>query len=238
MADSAPMALCVIFYFIIPSSFAFFRYCRNGPHPLPKREVSSLVTWSFVVKRIPWGLIFLVGAGYAMNHGMIKSGLAKIIDKRLNKLKDWPYEASVLIIIIGSAVLSQVFVSIAAINTIMSFLLPMTTKFTVHPLRLCLPASIVACGAYLLPVSGSSLGMVTALGNIKPGSIFIIGLLPWCMNMLFTYILAVAWMRVIFPEYDHYPDGLKANLTAYDENITDSDNYTTTILFETTTIFV
>lgn len=180
----------------------------------------SLITWGFVVKRIPWGLVYLVGAGMAMNQGMKKSGLAKQICNTLENMKHWPYEAQIFIVILVSGLLSQVFVSIAATNTILSFLLPLSTKLTVHPLRFCLPVSLVATGAYLLPVSGASLGMVTALGNIRPQSVLLVGLFPWMLTIIFTYIHAIAWMRVVYPNHIYYPAGLTANMSGYEDELT------------------
>lgn len=150
-----------------------------------------------------------------MNIGMKKSGLAKQIADIMANMKDWHYEAQILIIIVVSALMSQVFVSIAAVNTILSFLLPLTLKLKVHPLRLCLPSCLVAMGAYLLPVSGSSLALVTTIGNIKPSTVARVGLFPWTINLLFVYFHAIGWMRVVYYDYDLFPTGLEPNMEGY-----------------------
>lgn len=207
----------MILFFIVPSGFSFFRYChKNGTKPLPKGETSGLLTWNFVVKRIPWGLIYLIGAGTALNEGMKTSGLDKQLSGMLSHIKSWPYEAQIIIIIMISAVMSQAFVSIVALNTLLTFLLPLSTKLTVHPLRICLPAGLVATGAYLLPVSGASIGMVTALGNIKSQDVLLFGLCPWLLTMFSVYIHSISWMRVVYSDYVNYPPGLKGNWSSHE----------------------
>lgn len=213
MLDSAPVALVVIFYFILPSTLNFFRYCCKTDHPLPKGETPSIVTWAFVVNRIPWGLVFLIGSGFAINHGMLKSGLADLIINKLYNMRDWPYEATVVIVIFGTAVLTQILVSVACVTTVMAFLLPLSALFNMHPLRLCIPANVIATSAYLLPVSGATLAMVTALARIKPRDIFAMGCFPLSLSMLLAYIQAVGWIPIVYPELLHFPYGIKADIS-------------------------
>lgn len=163
-------------------------------------------------------MLFLVGAGFAMNQGMVESGLAAEIVDKFEKMKHWPIEATIAVIVVTAGILSQIFVSIAAVKTIMSFLLPLSTKFHVHPLRMCFPAALVASGAYLLPVSGASLALVTARGNIAPTKVLLIGLPPWIFAMIVTYIHSF-WYRVVFHDYDLYPKGIRTILDA--KNCTD-----------------
>lgn len=215
--DSASMAIVVVFYFIIPSGFSFLRYFRKkGSKPLPKGQIDSLMTWIFVLKRIPWGLIFLMGSGVAMNLGMKKSGLAEDICQVFECMKHWPYEAQILVIIFLTALLTQVFISNSSVGTMMSVLMPLSEKIDVHPFRLCLPSALTSAGAYLLPVSGASLGMVAALGRIKPQRISLVGLFPWALNIFYVYIHAIGWMRVVFPNYIHFPPGLRINMEEYE----------------------
>lgn len=215
MEDSASLAIAVIFYFIIPSGLQFFNYCRKRK-VVPRGETKSLMTWIFVVKRTPWGLILLIGAGMAINHGMKKSGLAQQICDVFKSMENWPFEAQILVVIILTALFSQAFVSAAAVPTNMSILMPLAQNLDVHPLRLCLPSTLVASGAYLLPVSGSSLSMVSSLIRIKPQKLFVIGLFPWALNICYVYIHAISWIRVIYPHYIRYPPGLKTNMEHYE----------------------
>lgn len=50
----------------------------------------ALLTWSCMQNEFPWGLLLLVGGGYAMADGVAKSGLDKAISEVLKKLDAIP----------------------------------------------------------------------------------------------------------------------------------------------------
>lgn len=58
--------------------------------PNMKREGEKLMSWNDC-KKLPWSLVLLLGAGFAVADGVQSSGLADVLSGFLNCLQDTPY---------------------------------------------------------------------------------------------------------------------------------------------------
>jgi len=72
VADATPAMLMVIVIFIIPIKFQFWPFqCITE---IPKNS-QALITWDILEKRIPWGVLILLGGGFALSDACLKAGL-------------------------------------------------------------------------------------------------------------------------------------------------------------------
>lgn len=124
--NSMPTLLVVVMCFILPANYAFMRYCCNPKKlPLPTAPTPSLITWKFIQSRVPWGLIFLLGGGFALAEGSKQSKMAEIIGSALTGLKVLPNVVLLLVIILVAVFLTAFSSNVAVVNIMAPILFEM-----------------------------------------------------------------------------------------------------------------
>ncbi|KAB7499349.1 hypothetical protein Anas_02008 [Armadillidium nasatum] len=78
VGNATPAIFIVFLLFIIPSRLP---WKDTSAEPIP-----SCLTWEVVHKKVPWGLILLVGGGFAMAEGASASGLSTWLQAQLQAI--------------------------------------------------------------------------------------------------------------------------------------------------------
>jgi sodium-dependent dicarboxylate transporter 2/3/5 len=134
-----------ILFFVIPrNSRGFFSGCE--PH-------KPLLEWNFVQSHFPWGIIILLGGGYALSKGAKESGLTTEMGEWLRALEGLPPSILQLTVMVIIACLTEVASNSATASIVIPILLELSQKMNIHPLYLTLPATITCSYAFMLPVS-------------------------------------------------------------------------------------
>jgi sodium-dependent dicarboxylate transporter 2/3/5 len=132
-----------------------------------KQNGEKLMNWN-ECKKLPWNLILLLGAGFAIADGVQSSGLADVLSKALEFLKDVPYLAIVPAVSILCSIITEIVTSNAATTTLLVPLLYHIAKtMNVHPLLLMIPGGIATEFAFWLPTSTPSNVVGFATGHIE-----------------------------------------------------------------------
>ena len=85
-----------------------------------KNLSAGCLSWQVVAEKVPWGIVILLGGGFAMATAAEKSGLSVVLGEQLRSLDVLPREAIVFIVCIMTAMATE-----AASNTATaSILLP------------------------------------------------------------------------------------------------------------------
>lgn len=127
-------------------------------------------------KKLPWNLILLIGAGFALADGVQSSGLADVMSKSLEFLKDVPYLAIVPAVCLLCSIMTEIITSNVATATLLVPLLYHIAKtMHVHPLLLMIPGGIATEFAYWLPTSTPSNVVGFATGHIQIIDMLIVG---------------------------------------------------------------
>lgn len=164
--NAVPASLIVALSFLLPTSYAFLRYCC-GSKPLPEKPASSLSSWKYLQDNMPWGLIFLVGGGFALAAGSTKSGLDKTLSDRLNGLKSLEHPLILFICLVVALVATSFTANVAVANVILPILAEISIAVKAHPLYLMFPVGIACSMAFHLPVSTPPNAIVCSFANIK-----------------------------------------------------------------------
>ena len=107
--DATPAILMSIFLFILPSNPNFMALFRSTSETPEEVEPSpALITWNFVEKRMPWGIILLFGGGFALAAGSDSSGLSDWIGDQLANLESLDKRLILLILSLLACGLTQV----------------------------------------------------------------------------------------------------------------------------------
>ncbi|KAG4401429.1 hypothetical protein GLYMA_07G265900v4 [Glycine max] len=135
--------------------------------PNKKQEGEKLMDWN-ERKKLPWNLILLLGAGFALADGVQSSGLADVLSRALDFLEDTPYWAIAPAVSLMSSIITEFITSNDATATA-TLLIPLLYNIAktmhVHPLLLMVPGAVAT--AFLLPTSTPSNVVGFATGHIE-----------------------------------------------------------------------
>lgn len=126
--NSMPTIFVVFMCFVLPANYAFLHYCCGGKENLPTTPTPSLITWKFIQTHVPWGLIFLLGGGFALAEGSKVSGMASLIGRALVGLKTLPHTLLLFVVIIMAVILTAFSSNVAIANIIVPVLAEMVCK--------------------------------------------------------------------------------------------------------------
>ncbi|KAM6164087.1 Na(+)/citrate cotransporter isoform 4-T4 [Rhynchocyon petersi] len=108
-ASDATVAIFVaILLFIVPSEKPKFNFCnqseeeRNAPFYPP-----ALLNWKVAQEKVPWGIVLLLGGGFAVAQGCEASGLSEWMGKQMEPLHAVPPAAITLILSLLVAVFTE-----------------------------------------------------------------------------------------------------------------------------------
>ncbi|KAH9331786.1 hypothetical protein KI387_003894, partial [Taxus chinensis] len=138
--DGTASVLVATFLFIIPSG---------------KAPGEKLMDWQ-KCKKLPWNIILLLGAGFAIADGVRISGLATLMSKNLDFLESAPYLAIAPIVAIMSSTLTEFTSNNATTTLFVPLLIQVAVSMHIHPLLLMIPGAIGAQYSYILPTGTPS----------------------------------------------------------------------------------
>lgn len=135
--------------------------------PNKKQPGEKLMDWN-KCKKLPWNIILLLGAGFAIADGFRSSGLADVLSRALNFLENAPYLAIAPVVCLISGTLTEFITSNNATTTIIvPLLIEIAKTMHIHPLLLMIPGAIGAQFAFLLPTSTPSNVVGFTTGHIE-----------------------------------------------------------------------
>ena len=71
IGDATPALLMVMIIFALPTNYKFWPFQSRN---LPSGRSPSLVNWEMIEKKLPWGVILLLGGGFALSDACTKTG--------------------------------------------------------------------------------------------------------------------------------------------------------------------
>ena len=112
----------------------------------------SVHTWKNLAEKMPWGVLLLIGAGFAMADGSDASGfstwVARILANLVGSLEEW---AITLVVTIVVALFTEICSNTAASSLFIPILGALAKELCIHPLKLLLPAVLACSLSFMLP---------------------------------------------------------------------------------------
>lgn len=158
-----------------------------------KAEKRSLLDWSFAEARIPWGVVLLIGSGFAIAGGIDACGLSATIG---TALANWRAGSEALQI--GATATSVTLLSELGSNTaVASLVLPILARtaeaWHMAPLTILIPATIAASCGFMLPIASPMQAIVFASGQLSVKQMVKAGV--W-MDLLGVLLLMGLWALI------------------------------------------
>lgn len=202
--DSTASILVACLLFIlpreVPNVFCWFKPSETNPKP----GFTPILSWRVAQDKVSWGVIILLGGGFALADAATKSGLSKWIGCKLavfDFLDPWVMNLLVCLIIAG---ITEITSNTAIASLAMPIMFELATSVGMHPLYMMISTAVATSFAFCLPVATPPNAIVFSTGFVTIPYMGIVGI-P--MNILAILVLTLAvntWGKAIF-DLDNVP---------------------------------
>lgn len=174
-----------------------------------KRDESGgfqcLMDWE-TVERLPWGILLLIGGGFAIAGGFRDSQLAEWLGNEFSaSVADWPTWLLVAAVCFLLTFLTELTSNVATVGTLMPILAATALKLEIDPLLIMIPATISASCAFMLPIATPPNAIVFGSGRIRMQQMAVYGLV---LNLIGVVVITVATFVLIGPQLGLTVEGL------------------------------
>ncbi|MFQ5715563.1 MAG: SLC13 family permease, partial [Nitrospinales bacterium] len=180
-----------ILLFILPLSF------REGV-PLNGGREFFVLDWKTAEKKVPWGILFLFGGGFALAEGFVQTGLDQWIGTRLSGIADWPQWTVIFLVCLGVTFLTEFTSNTATTTMILPILAAAASAALIPPLLLMIPAALAASFAFMLPIATPPNAIVFGSGWVSVSQMSRAGLALNFAGAALIAILANFLVRGLF----------------------------------------
>ncbi|XP_037784343.1 solute carrier family 13 member 2-like isoform X1 [Penaeus monodon] len=151
--DATPVMFMVFLLFCIPARTSW-TCCSSGDKASETRDrQETCLTWEVVHAKVPWGVILLLGGGFAVAEAAKVSGLSLWLGHQLQYFAVMPKELIVFIVCLITAMLTEVASNTATASVLLPVIKDLALGINVNPLYLMLPAAVCCAYAFMLPVA-------------------------------------------------------------------------------------
>ena len=180
--DGSAGMLIVILLFIIPSKpiawpLKWISQKLNLKKEDPDLEGPSpgLIEWRVIHDRMPWGLVLLLGGGFALSKASKVSGLSRWMGLQLQVLQGLSPWLIITIICVGTALATELTSNVATASILMPILKNVAYALQINPLYLMIPTILTCSFAFMLPVATPPNAIVFTISGMKTFDMVTIG---------------------------------------------------------------
>ncbi|KAG7212210.1 hypothetical protein KM043_012546 [Ampulex compressa] len=196
--DSTPVIFASIMMFFIPKDLNFLYSCSSDPTKRPSKSSEGLITWKVIETRMPWGLMFLLGGGFAISKGSISSCLAKKIGESLIPLRYLPSTLILALICLFVGSITEFTSNVGVANITLPVIAQMCVAMEIHPLYFMVPATLMCSFSFRLPVGTPPNAIVTLAGHIPTKWLITGGCIPAIYSLIVEVILFPTWGAFVY----------------------------------------
>lgn len=205
LKDGVVSIFIVILMFVLPMSVDFVKFLSSSAsyEELAMSKPSpSVVTWNILKEKIPWGLLFLLGGGFALAEGSKATGLSSMIGASLNGLHGLPPSLVLLVVVLVTQFITEFTSNVAIANLILPVLANMARTLDMDPRYLMIPATLACSMAFHMPVGTPPNAIVAGVAHIPTSKMAIGGIGPKIISTLIVWGAYPTWGSLIFKPED------------------------------------
>jgi sodium-dependent dicarboxylate transporter 2/3/5 len=182
LSDTGIVMTAALILFILPSA---------------NKKQGQLMVWEDV-SHLPWGVLILFGGGLALADAVSSSGLANWLGGYLSYMDAFGIFALVIAATALVIFLTELTSNIATTATFLPVVAAVALELDVSPLLLCVPITLAASCAFMMPVATAPNAIVFASGFVKIPQMVKAGLLINIFGLVILSVIAVWLAPVIF----------------------------------------
>lgn len=166
--------------------------------PSSSEKDTMVLSWA-ESKKIPWGLVFLFGGGFALAKAVGESGLSELIAQNLSFVEGMPVMSTVIILALFMTFFTELTSNTASIILILPVIDALSQHFEgVSPMFFMLPVTISASYAFMLPVATPPNTIVFGSERIKVPEMARAGIWLNLIGVLLTTLFVYTIGRFVF----------------------------------------
>lgn len=119
----------VILLFALPAKLDFINAFNKDPSKRPIKSSPSMISWKVIHQKMHWGLILVLGGGFAIATGSTSSGLSKMLGDSLTGLSSMNSVALLITVCFFSGSVTELTSNVAVANIILPVLAEMVRNF-------------------------------------------------------------------------------------------------------------
>ncbi|KAK2847446.1 hypothetical protein Q5P01_010445 [Channa striata] len=208
VTDATVAVFIAVLLFVLPSKPP--RCCSRrtrsagaAPHPTVS-PTSTLLTWKVAQKKLPWGIVLLLGGGFALAKGSDESGLSKWMGNQMTPLQNIPPWAIAIILCLLIATFTECTSNVATATLFLPILASMSQSIGMNPLYVMVPCTLSASFAFMLPVATPPNAIVFSYGYLKVADMAKTGIVMNIIGILCITLAINSWGRAMF-HLDSFP---------------------------------
>jgi solute carrier family 13 (sodium-dependent dicarboxylate transporter), member 2/3/5 len=179
ISDSTVALLGVLLLFMLPGK---------------AQETGALLDWHDC-RRVPWGILLLLGGGFALAKSCEYSGLSQAIGEGISgSMASLPPFATVLLAVLVITFLTEITSNTATINVLLPLLFSASVAAGIHPMLIALPATFAVSCAFMLPVATPPNAILYSSGRLKVSDMARAGIWLNLLTAILVSLFAVYWI--------------------------------------------
>lgn len=168
---------------------------------IPATKEKRLLDWK-QASQVPWGVVMIVGGGYAIAAGFESTGLADWLGAQLAFVSSYPF-IIVLILVIGFVMIFTEFNSnTATANILLPVLASMAVAASMNPLLLMIPATVASSLGFMMPAGTGPNTVIFGSERVTVSDMVKCGV--W-LNLISLIVLTLLMYFVIMPWLNFEP---------------------------------
>ena len=169
--------------------------------PVDSRQGQFALDWD-TAKKLPWGVLLLLGGGFSLAAAVTSSGLDQWIGLLLEGLSAVPTFVLVAVVTVVVILLTEITSNTATSATFLPILFGVAVVIGVDPKLLVIPAVLAASCAFMLPVATPPNAIVFGSGHVTIAQMVKAGvwlnMIGFVLIMLLMYVVAAPVLGVEF----------------------------------------
>nr|CDS26867.2 solute carrier family 13 [Hymenolepis microstoma] len=229
VGDTQPIVLMAFLAMVLPFNNPF--KLRARPDETRKEALHRinrpLLPWTVAESKCAWGVVVLIGGGFALSKIVTSSGLSAIISDYLIDVGKVPIFVIVYLLTMMCSFITEMVSNTATVSILTPIMFELANKLSLHPLTLALPLGIATSLAFTLPAATPPNAIIIAKGRVRLFEMMKTGFL---LNLLAQLIVTVCTMTygVALFGLNTVPDWAIGRVamesSAYGENVDEFDS--------------
>ncbi len=164
--------------------------------PVDLKKGTVLLRWQDT-QRLPWGILLLFGGGLSLAGALKDTGLIDLIGSQFNEL-----QGVGLLVILGlttvSLFLTEVMSNVALVAVFVPVVAGVAVGMDISPVQMCIPVTLAASCAFMLPMSTPPNAIVFASGHVTVPQMVRAGFLLNIASILLIALLSTFVIPLLF----------------------------------------
>lgn len=211
MTDGMSVILIGILLFVLPIGesglFAIFNCFKSEENKVDVTIGPSkpILNWPTVQRKTGWGVLILIGGGYAIAAASDESGFSDWVANNLAKMVEgWDAWVICLLCSVMASLFTEVTSNSAACALFVPLLNKLALNICVHPLYLTLPATIACSMSFMLPAATPPNAIAFGTGRLRTIDSIKAGFFPKIVGVGLINVF-VNWFGPLIYNTDVYP---------------------------------